>query len=159
MSNIIVRFLDPEQYYLLEEFCEQENLPMLHPEWSKVVAAIDLDTQKVVGIMVAQMQVHVEPIWIKEGYRNGKLSTELADSLDGYLDGLAVAGGREIAVWANPTNPAAVKICRIRGFQQCEKPVYTKTYTGDRLAQMFLETKGEESWQQQYQPQSESDPQ
>jgi len=143
MSNVIVKFLDPEQYYLLEEFCEQENIPMLNPEWSKVVAAIDLDTQKVVGIMVAQMQVHVEPIWIKEGYRDGKLSTEMADSLDGYLDGLAVASGIPIGVWANPTNPAAIKICRVRGFQPCENPVYTKTYTGDKLAQMFIDQKGE----------------
>lgn len=89
------------------------------------------------------MQVHVEPIWIEEGYRDGKLSTELADSLDGYLDGLAVGGGQPIGVWANPTNAAAERIVKIRGFQKCEKPVYTKTYTGDKLAQIFLEQNGE----------------
>jgi len=112
---------------------------MLNPDWSKVVAAIDLNSSKVVGIMVAQMQIHVEPIWVKEDYRNKKVSNQLADALDGYLDGLALSSGQPIGAWANPSNLAAERICRLRGFQQCANPVFTKTYTGDKLSQIVLE--------------------
>ena len=137
ISMVIVRPLEQNEYHLLDTFCEEENIPRLNPEWSKVIAAIDEDSGRVVGIMVAQMQIHVEPIWIKEGYRNKKVSADLADALDGYLDGLAVSSGQRIGVWANPTNLASERIVRLRGFQQCESPVFTKVYDGDKLSALL----------------------
>jgi hypothetical protein len=137
VDNITIQLLTPDQYPLLEDFCLAEGIPMLSPEWSKVVAAIDTESGKIVGIMVVQMQLHCEPIWIKEGYRNGEISKQMADSLDGYLDGLAFSSGQPIGVWANPTNPASERIVRQREFVKVEKPVYTKVYDGSKLAEML----------------------
>ena len=131
MTNIIVKMLAPEEHYLLEEFCREEKIPMLDPEWSKVVAAIDLDTEKVVGIVAAQTQVHLEPIWIKKDYQGKGLWEEMADRLEGYIDGLAFSSNTNIAVWNQPTNAAAERICRMRGYSKSEKPLYTKVYTGE----------------------------
>ena len=137
MSNVVVKMLDPEQYYLLEEFCEAQGIPMLNPEWSKVVAAIDLDTEKVVGIVATQMQAHTEPIWIQKEYQDGKLWEEMVDIMEGYLDSVAMIGGSPIVAWNNPTNPAAERICRLRGYHKTDNPVYVKIYTGAKLVGML----------------------
>lgn len=142
-GNIIVRMLDPEQYFLLEEFCTTEGIPMLDPEWSKVVAAIDLDTEKIVGIVVAQTQIHLEPIWIKKEYQGNGLWEEMADRLEGYIDGIAFTSGSSIAVWNQPTNAAAERICRMRGYTKSEKPLYTKVYDGEKLAKLLSESNKE----------------
>lgn len=137
MDNVVIKMLDPEQYYLLEEFCEAEDIPMLNPAFSKVVAALDLDTEKVVGIVVTQMQAHTEPIWIKREYQGGKLWEEMVDVMEGYLDNLALVSGTPIGVWNNPTNAAAERICKLRGYTKSDKPLYTKVYTGERLAKLL----------------------
>jgi hypothetical protein len=137
MNNIIVKMLDPEQYHLLEEFCKEEDIPMLDPEWSKVVAAIDIDIEKVVGIVAAQTQVHLEPIWIKKDYQGKGIWEEMADRLEGYIDGLALSSGKSIGVWNQPTNGAAERICRMRGYTKSEKPLYTKVYDGKKLSELL----------------------
>lgn len=141
-ENVVIKMLDPEHYYLLEDFCKEENLPMLNPEWSKVVAAIDTDAGKVIGIVVAQMQIHTEPIWIKKQYQGGGLWEEMVEVMEGYLDSLAFIAGVPIGVWNNPTNAAAERICRMRGYEKSEKPLYTKIYDGARLTKL-LEPKEE----------------
>lgn len=127
-DNIVVRMLDPEQFYLLEDFCQAEEIPVPNSEFSKVVAAIDLDTQKVVGVVVTQMQAHTEPIWIKKEYQGSGLVDELCDAMEGYLETIAFGAGVELAVYNQPTNPAAERICRLRGYNKCDKPLYTKVY-------------------------------
>jgi len=137
MNNIVTKMLEPEQHILLEEFCKEEGIPILDPEWSKVVAAIDLDTGKVVGIVAAQTQIHLEPIWIKKEYQGKGLWEEMADRLEGYIDGIALTSGSEIAVWNQPTNAAAERICRMRGYSKSDKPLYTKVYTGEKLSKLL----------------------
>lgn len=132
--------LDPEQYYLLEEFCEAEGIPMFNPEWSRVVAAIDMDTEKVVGIVVAQMQTHTEPIWIDKNYQGQGLWEIMVESMEGYLDMLAGYSGTPIAVYNQPTNAAAERIVRMRGYTKCEKPLYTKVYNGEKLSKLLTES-------------------
>lgn len=127
-DDITIRMLDPEQFYLLEEFCESENIPTPNPDFSKVVAAIDQDTGKVVGIVVAQMQAHTEPIWVKKEYQGDGIWEEMADAMEGYLDMLAYGSGAQIAVYNQPTNAAAERICRMRGYTKCDKPLWTKVY-------------------------------
>lgn len=148
-NNVIIRMLDPEQYYLLEEFCEREGIPMLNPEWSKVVAAIDMETQKVVGIVVCQMQLHMEPIWIQSEFQGKGIWEMMADAMEGYLNILAFGSGETISVWNQPTNAAAERICRIRGYVKGERPLWYKVYDGKNLERSDL-------WQPQSPPQSES---
>lgn len=135
MDNVTIRMLDPEQYWMLEEFCEQENIPMLNPQWSKVVAAIDETTDKIVGIVVCQMQAHMEPMWIKKEYQGKGIWEEMAEIIEGYLDVLAFSQGASIGVYNQPTNAAAERICRMKGYTKSDKPLYVKVYTGERLIQ------------------------
>lgn len=130
--------LDPEQYYLLEEFCNEEGIPILNPEWSKVVVAIDETTNKIVGIVVCQMQAHMEPMWIKKEYQGKGIWEEMAEVIEGYLDVLAFSQGAQIGVYNQPTNAAAERICRMKGYEKSDKPLYVKIYTGDRFAQALL---------------------
>ena len=133
MQNVIVRMLEQDEFDRLIEFCEEENIPMLNPEWAKVVALIDVDLDKVVGIVVCQMQIHNEPIWIKKEYQNGQRWKDMADVMEGYLDMLALTSGVSIGVYNQPTNAAAERICRMRGYEKSDKPLYTKIYRGEGL--------------------------
>lgn len=131
--NVIVRMLDPEQFWMLDEFCEEEGIPVPNCEFSRVVAAIDQDTDKVVGIVAAQMQIHTEPMWIKKEYQGKKLWNEMSEVLEGYLDTLAFTQGVRIGAYNQPTNAAAERICRMKGYEKSDKPLYIKVYTGDRF--------------------------
>jgi hypothetical protein len=141
--------LDPEQYYLLEEFCKNEKIPVPSPEWSKVVAAIDTETEKVVGVIVCQLQVHTEPIWIKKEYQGKGLWEMMADAMEGYLEMLAFSSGGQIGAWNQPTNAAAERICRLRGYVKGDRPLWYKMYDGSTLERSLR------SWQQQSLSQSE----
>lgn len=136
MSNTIVKMLDQDEFWMLDDFCMEEKIPILSPEWAKVVALIDVDTGKVVGIVCCQMQIHNEPMWIKKEYQDRKRWKEMADVMEGYLDMLALTSGLPIGVYNQPTNAAAERICRMRGYEKCDKPLYTKTYTGKGLSEM-----------------------
>lgn len=144
--------LDPEQYYLLEEFCEKEKIPMPHPNWSKVVAAIDTEKGKVVGIIASQLQLHTEPIWIKKEYQGKGIWEMMADAMEGYLEMIAWGKGEKIHVWNQPTNVAAERICRLRGYVKGERPLWYKVYDGSTLERSL------ESWQQSHPSQSEEQP-
>jgi len=150
VNNITIKLLDPELYYLLEEFCNEQKIPMLNPEWSKVVAAVDSETGKVVGIVVCQMQLHMEPIWIEKKYQGKGIWEMMADAMEGYMEALAWSSGEKISVWNQPTNAAAERICRMRGYMKSDRPLWYKVYEGSSL-------EGSELWQQQSPPQSESE--
>jgi hypothetical protein len=137
VNNIIVKTLDPEQYYLLEEFCKEEGIEAPSPEFSWVEAAIDTNTGKIVGIVVTQMLIHTEPIWIKKEYQGKGLKEVLMDKMEGRLDASAISLGKPIHVYNQPTNAAAERICKQRGYTKCEIPLYTKIYSGDKLAKLL----------------------
>jgi hypothetical protein len=53
--------------------------------------------------------------------------------LEGYLDTLAFTQGVRIGAYNQPTNAAAERICRMKGYEKSDKPLYIKVYTGDRF--------------------------
>ena len=138
MNDVAIRMLDPEQFWMLEEFCEEEGIPMLNSEWARVVAAIDETTGKIVGIVVCQMQAHMEPMWIKKEYQGRGIWEEMAEVIEGYLDVLAFSQGAQIGVYNQPTNAAAERICRMKGYEKSNKPLYVKVYTGDRFTRALI---------------------
>lgn len=137
--GVKVKFLEPEEFYLADQFCDAQGIPRLDPNWSKVIAAIDVEKGVVVGIMAAQMVIHAEPIWIDEAYREQGLWREMADMMDGYLVMVGVAG-----VYNQPTHPEAEHLCVAMGMTRCEHPLYLKRY----------DLKAREQWLQQFQPPS-----
>lgn len=139
MGNITVRMLTPNEYHLAEEFCQKEGIECPHPEFSYIVAAID--EGRVVGIVVTQMLIHTEPIWIQKEYQGRGIKEKLMDLMEDRIDESAIMIGKPVHVYAEPTNVAAEKICRIRGFTQSARKFWTKIYSGERVAKKFL--KGE----------------
>ena len=151
MNNVIIKMLEPDEFFILDAFCESENLPTLKPEWSKVVAAIDTKSEKVVGIVVCQMQIHTEPIWIQKEYQGKGLWELMVDAMELYLETRAWGSGEKVGVWNQPTNAAAERICRLRGYVQGERPLWYKVYDGSTLGRIL------ESWQQRQDHSSESE--
>lgn len=140
MNNIIIRMLDPEQYHLLEEFCKEEGIEAPSPEFSWVEAAIDLDKGKIVGIVVTQMLIHTEPIHIKKEYQGKGIKEQLMDRMEGRLDVSALQLGKPIHVYNQPTNAAAERICRQRGYVKSDKPLYNKIYSGEKLVELLTKS-------------------
>ena len=129
--------LDPEQYYLLEKFCEEEGIDAPSPEFSWVKAAIDVDEGEIVGIVVTQMLIHTEPIWIKKEHQGRGLKERLMDAMELRIDEASILKGVPIHVYAEPTNAASEKICRQRGFTQSERKFWTKIYTGEKFIELL----------------------
>lgn len=133
MNNIVIKMLDPEQYYLLDEFCDEKGIPRLSPEWSKCVVAIDTGLGRVVGLIATQMLIHTEPIIINKEYQGKGLWEQMSEAMEGYLEFLAFSSGFPIGVYNQPTNAAAERICRMRGYEKSDKPLYYKIYDGSSL--------------------------
>lgn len=120
-------FIEPDQFYLVDEFTDSENISRLNPAFSRVVAAVDTESGKVVGIMVVQMVLHAEPIWIKEEYQGRGIWREMAETMDGYLMEMA-AQGIVAGVYTQPTRPETKAICEKMGYYEAEHPLYVKLY-------------------------------
>lgn len=125
--NTRVVFLEPEQWYLLDSFCDREGIPRLDPAWARVVAAIDLDSTQIVGIMTLQLVAHAEPIWISQAYQGNGLWREMADTLNGYLQEMANQGALK-GIYTQPTSEETRAICRKMGFYEAENPLFIKEY-------------------------------
>jgi len=121
--NIVYRFLNEEEYYLADQFFEDQQVPKLDPKWSKVIAAIDMDIPKVVGIMCLQLVAHAEPIMIEKEYREQGIWREMAEMMDGYLFASGVPG-----VYTQPTNPTAKALTEKMGFEESKHPLCVKIY-------------------------------
>lgn len=144
IDNIMSKTMDPETWYLIEDFCQSEGIDVPSPEFSWVEAAIDLDTGKIVGIVVTQMLIHTEPIWIKKEYQGKGVKEILMDRMEGRLDASAIQLGKPIHVYNQPTNAAAERICRQRGYVKSERPLYNKIYSGGKLIELLNENSEEE---------------
>jgi Acetyltransferase (GNAT) domain len=141
MNNIVVKTLAPEEYHLLEEFCIEEEIDCPSPDFSWVEVGIDTNTGKIIGIVVTQMLIHTEPILLKKEYQGKGIKEMLMDSMEGRLDASAIQLGKPIHVYNQPTNVAAERICRQRGYVKSDKPLYNKIYDGSKLAELL--TKGD----------------
>lgn len=156
MSNLIVKMLDPEQWYLVEDYCKANDLPVPLTEWAQVFGAIDVDLGKLVGMVCIQMLTHTEPIMVDKEYQGKGVVDVLTKEAEGFLEMIAHNTGKPIQVYNQPTNAAAERICRTHGYSKAEHPLYVKIYKGDMFKEVL---EGDRLWQQQYQPLSESEPQ
>lgn len=137
MENIVIKMADPEIYYLIDDFCKEEGIDCPSPDFSWIVVAIDIQTEKVVGIVVTQMLIHTEPIHLKRDWQGKGIKEEMMDLMEDRLDESALLVGKPVHVYAEPTNVAAEKICRQRGFTQSENRFWTKFYSGDRFVKLL----------------------
>lgn len=137
MANIQVRMLDPEQWYLLEDYCQRNELPIPLPDWAQVFAAIDVDLGKIVGMVCIQMLTHTEPIMVDKEFQGKGIVEILTKEAEGYLEMMAFKGGRPIQVYNQPTNAAAERICRMHGYSKAEHPLYVKIYEGDMFKEVL----------------------
>ncbi len=136
MNNITVKMLEPSEWYLLEEFCAKEGIRAPSPDFGWVVAGIE--DGRIVGVVVAQMQIHTEPIWIEKEYQGKGLKEQMMDLMEMKIDEASVTKGQTIHVYAEPTNAASEKICKRRGFVKSERCFYTKVYGGESFVKLFL---------------------
>lgn len=116
-----VRFLEPDEYGKIGHLFTEEQAAMPDPLFSKVLVA--LDGEKIAGIMVAQMALHVEPIIIEKEYRGTGVWKEMADMLDGYLSGTGIAGA-----YAQPVHASTKHMCEQMGYTEMEHSLYLKIY-------------------------------
>lgn len=126
-SGVQVRFLQPEEYPMADEFFSREGIPRLDPNWSKIVAAIDLATGKVEGVMCLQVVAHAEPIWLSPDYRGDGIWRGMAETMDGYLTEMARQGALA-GVYSQPTHPEAEHLCQAMGMRLSGHPLYVKNY-------------------------------
>jgi hypothetical protein len=138
--SIQVRFLEPREYPLADKFFDREGIPRLDPNWSKIGAAIDLDTGRIVGAICLQLVAHVEPIIIAKAYRGSGLWREMAEIMDGYLSTMARQGAIA-GVYAQPTHQVAEHLCQEMGMSPCEHNLWVKIYNPDHPV---LTPKGDE---------------
>lgn len=124
---ITTRFLEPDEYHLIDHFFDNEGAPRLDPNFSKVIASFDGDV--VVGIMCLQMVLHIEPIIIDPAYRGQHLWKDMAEMADGYL----IASGA-VGAYAQPLHESTKHMCREAGFTEMPHSLYVKIYQPDLLS-------------------------
>ncbi len=120
-GEVEVRFLAPDEYWRIDPLFDREGTPRLDPNFSKVVVALDGD--RVAGIMVMQMVLHVEPIVIEPEYRKQGLWRPMAEMVDGYLSVSGAAGA-----YAQPIHESTKHMCREWGFEELANNLFCKLY-------------------------------
>lgn len=118
---ITTRFLEPDEYHLIDHFFDRERAPRLDPNFSKVIASFDRG--RVVAIVCTQMVIHIEPIIIEPEYRGRGLWKEMAEMMDGYLMASGVVGA-----YAQPLHDSTKHMCEEAGFVEMPHSLYSKTY-------------------------------
>lgn len=146
--NIVTKFLEPEDFTLLEPYFSAEGVPVPEPAYSRVLAAIDLDKGEIVGIVCLQLVAHVEPLIVHPEYRRRGIGRMLAEEIDGYITGVGLPG-----VYCQPVNEKSQAIARETGYEPVEHQLYLKIYDPS-VRNMILGEISEETWQQLSQPPS-----
>ncbi len=121
--KIVTRLLEPEEYHRIDHYFDQEGVPRLDPEWSKVFVSIDEDLDKIAGVMCLQLVPHVEPIIIDPEYRGQGIWRDLAEMMDGYVGAVGLTGA-----YCQPVNPKSQAIASKMGYEECVFPLYRKLY-------------------------------
>ena len=124
-----IKFLEPDEYHLIAPLFEAEKAAMPDPHFGRVLVALDGD--RVAGLMVAQMVLHVEPIIINREYRGTGVWKELAETMDGYLTACGVAGA-----YTQPIFESTKHMAEMMGYHEVEQPLYLKMYDPE-LDRMF----------------------
>ncbi len=121
LDGPVVRFLNPDEFDLVVPLFAAEGAPVPDPNFSKVLVALDGD--KVAGVMVAQMVLHVEPIIIGQEYRKTGVWREMAETMDGYLEACGMMGA-----YAQPVHESTKHMCEAMGYVEMEHPLFLKIY-------------------------------
>lgn len=116
-----IRFLEPDEWYLIESLFERQGAPVPDPKWAKVLVAID--GGKVVGTICMQLVLHAEPIIVDRKYQGKGLAQELSEVADGYMQACGVTGA-----YTQPLREGAKRIARAMGYEEAEAPLYVKIY-------------------------------
>lgn len=127
MSDLTIKFVEPELFGLVDEFCDSHKLTRLDPNWARVIAAFDSAIGKIVGIMVLQLIPHAEPIVIDKAYRGNGVWKEMTEILDSYLQEMANVGAIK-GVYTQPTSEVSKYMAEAMGMEECEFPLFVKTY-------------------------------
>jgi len=122
LTDYTVRWLEPEDYSIVESFFEEEGSPTPEPKFSRILAAFT-PTQELAGFVVLQLVPHGEPVFVKPEFREQGLASRLVTEMDSYLEHLGIAG-----VYTQPSNPAAEALCRQLGFEKRTLPLWVKIY-------------------------------
>lgn len=123
--SVVVQVIEDEQFYLVDDFCDREGIPRMNPQFARVIAGIDIEKGKVVGIIALQLVAHAEPIWVEKEYQGEGLWRRMGSYLDGYLKEMA-SQGAVYAIYTQPTRKGVEEICKQFGFYQAEHPLYLK---------------------------------
>lgn len=121
---IETRFLEPDEFHLINEYFDRDGVPRPDPQWSRVIAAVDTDKDLVVGIVCLQLVAHLEPIIVHPDYRGQGIARELAQMIDGYVTGTGLPGA-----YCQPINDKSKAVARSIGFIPLEHEFYLKLYT------------------------------
>lgn len=125
--DLDVRFLEPHEFWRIAPLFEAEGAPLPDPNYGRVVVA--MDGLKVVGVIVAQMVLHVEPIIVDKEYRGRGVWQGMAEMMDGYLSAVGVAGA-----YAQPVHESTKHMCEQMGYKEMEHSLWLKIYRPDVLA-------------------------
>jgi len=120
-GGLVIRFLKPDEYWRIESAFKTERAPVPDPNFSRVLVAMDGD--KVAGLMVAQMVLHVEPIIIEREYRGTGIWREMSEVLDGYLETCGMFGA-----YAQPVHESTKHMAEQMGYTEMEHPLFLKIY-------------------------------
>lgn len=121
-----IRFLQPDEFPLLDPLFAEQGAPSLDPNFSKVIVAVAQSAEgkeEIVGLMALQMVPHAEPIVVREDYQGTGLWRDLAATMDGYLSTLQIPG-----VYTQPVHSTSEAICRKMGFEPAAHSLWVKIY-------------------------------
>ena len=122
MSDYTYRWLEPNEYPLLDFYFAEEKVPRVDPNFSRVLAAFS-PAGDLVGFLCLQLVAHAEPIFVKPEHRRSGVASFLTQAMDSYADTLGLAG-----LYTQPTNEAAEKLVELVGFTKLPHPIWLKTY-------------------------------
>jgi hypothetical protein len=121
--DFLISWIERPDFWKVDEFCKEQGIGLMDPEFSKVCTAIDLKTGRVVGIIAAQMVIHSEPIWIDKEWQGTRIWKRLSDEMDSYLTTMNAAG-----VYNQPSTPTAERLAQKMGYVKCDNPLWVKYY-------------------------------
>ena len=90
------RFLEEEEWEKLQGVVFGNDKWIPHPKTSSVFVAEDAD-KKIVGFLVAQLMIHVEPMWVEDAKRGGPIAFTLWQGMIDFLKSSGVKAFQTMA--------------------------------------------------------------
>lgn len=119
------RLLRENEFELLGPAYANYGLPLPNPETALVAGAFD-DSGKLVGFWVAQMQIHMEPLWLDNPHVN---FVRLAETLDSGLRNVITDDESSLSVFTFAPSEKHLAMGEHAGFTNTGWAVMQKTLT------------------------------